>query len=1049
MFHNIKIEAHGIKKDKIVLSFLLIIIPILSSFAQEAFPNLKLGNHTVVNQPDSLGNRIPDFSFAGYAASEKTIPTVAAKIVVDPPKNDATQIIQAALDYVGALKPDENGFRGAVLLAPGVFNLSGTLYLKNSGVVLRGSGTSSQGTILQGTGVKREALIRVLGVNDKTLKDTLSLASGFVPLGGQKLKLKNPSKLQVSDEIIINKPITESWIKKLGMDFFGGETGWIGWKSRDWQINWNREITAVNGSEISLSAPLTLALNEGYGQAQIITYSWPGRIEQVGVENLSMQSSYDTSNPKDEAHRWLGIAMESVKNGWVRQVHFKHFAGGAVSLLKTAQQITVEDCIATEPISEIAAFRRHTFYTEGQQTLFQRCYSEFGYHDFAVGGLGTTGPNAFVQCESHLPFSNSGAIGSWATGVLFDVTYIDGEALSFNNREQNGRGAGWTAANSVIWESSASKIECYSPPTAQNWAFGVWGQFAGNGHWSDVNNHIWPRSLFYTQLKQRMPDTTINSYIMELDSKASTSPTLEQAQELTQKAVNKNMSLVEWIAQVSEKQAISTDSKGLRNASQLKLKSEPKSTSVIETNKGRLTFNEGLITGSKHQVMWWRGSLRNHDIKNSSPHVTRFVPGRRGTAFTDNLDEVVDYFEDQHIAALDHNYGLWYDRRMDDHERIRRIDADAWPPFYEQPFARTGVGLAWDHLSKYDLTKYNAWYWDRLKRFADLAEAKGQLLIHQQYFQHNILEAGAHWSSSPWRAANNVNDTDFPEPPPYAGEKRIFMAEQFYDVTNLKHKKLHQQYIKKAFDNFKGNTNVIQFTSEEYTGPLHFMAFWLDEAQKWKAENGNKTLVGLSATKDVQDAILNDDKRTKIVDVIEIKYWHYKSDGSLYAPEGGKNMAPRQHARKMKVGKETEQQVYRAVREYHDKFSDKIILYSTNRAPSFGWSVAMAGGSLPNIPKVEAPGFLKALAEGEPTKNTTYQDDVWQLEQPGDSYIMYFVNSNSAELDLSNVRGKFQLYWINAKDGKVISKSTIKGKAKIKLQTPSEVNKAVVYIKKQ
>lgn len=275
------------------------------------------------------------------------------------------------------------------------------------------------------------------------------------------------------------------------------------------------------------------------------------------------------------------------------------------------------------------------------------------------------------------------------------------------------------------------------------------------------------------------------------------------------------------------------------------------------------------------------------------------------------------------------------------------------------------------------------------------------------------------------------------------------MAEQFYDVTNLKHKKLHQQYIKKAFDNFKGNTNVIQFTSEEYTGPLHFMAFWLDEAQKWKAENGNKTLVGLSATKDVQDAILNDDKRTKIVDVIEIKYWHYKSDGSLYAPEGGKNMAPRQHARKMKVGKETEQQVYRAVREYHDKFSDKIILYSTNRAPSFGWSVAMAGGSLPNIPKVEAPGFLKALAEGEPTKNTTYQDDVWQLEQPGDSYIMYFVNSNSAELDLSNVRGKFQLYWINAKDGKVISKSTIKGKAKIKLQTPSEVNKAVVYIKKQ
>jgi hypothetical protein len=64
---------------------------------------------------------------------------------------------------------------------------------------------------------------------------------------------------------------------------------------------------------------------------------------------------------------------------------------------------------------------------------------------------------------------------------------------------------------------------------------------------------------------------------------------------------------------------------------------------------------------------------------------------------------------------LDHNYGLWYDRRRDDHERIRRMDGEVWTPFYELPFARSGQGLAWDGLSKYDLTKYNLWYWDRLK----------------------------------------------------------------------------------------------------------------------------------------------------------------------------------------------------------------------------------------------------------------------------------------------------------------------------------------------
>jgi hypothetical protein len=63
------------------------------------------------------------------------------------------------------------------------------------------------------------------------------------------------------------------------------------------------------------------------------------------------------------------------------------------------------------------------------------------------------------------------------------------------------------------------------------------------------------------------------------------------------------------------------------------------------------------------------------------------------------------------------------------------------------------------------------------------------------YFQHNILEAGAHWVDCPWRPANNLNATDFPEPPPfrdsdgrepptYEAGKRIFMAEQFYDVTH-------------------------------------------------------------------------------------------------------------------------------------------------------------------------------------------------------------------------------------------------------------------------
>ncbi|UKM64307.1 DUF6298 domain-containing protein [Flavobacteriaceae bacterium GSB9] len=1043
--HNACQAAHKI------LSCLAYVFFITGLSAQNNFPDIKKDkNGKIVRVADSLGNLIPDFSYAGYKASESAIPMVEAKVFVPQQNEDATETIQNAIDYVGGLKPNHNGFRGAVLLDKGIFKVSGTLYLKHSGVVLRGSGNAENQTLILGTGIKREAIIRVLGKDDRTYSDTLALRDKFVPLGAQTLHLESAEPLQVSDEIIIKKPLTERWIEKLKTGYFGGESGWIGWKTRSWDIRANRVVSNIQGNSITLNAPLTF-VSDDYSQIEVIKYSWKGRINNIGVENLSIQSTYNNSNLKDEEHRWFGISMENVKNAWVRQINFKHLAGGAVSLLKTVQQITVEDCISTEPISEIAAHRRQTFYTEGQQTLFQRCYSEFGYNDFAVGGYGTAGPNAFVQCESYLSHSSSGAIGSWATGVLFDVAYIDGASINYNNREQAGRGAGWTAANSVIWESSASKIACYNPPTAQNWAFGVWGGImTGNGHWDNVNNHITPRSLFYAQLENRMEKLPLNPFVYDMGSEPTSSPTVKQAEQLTQEAVSPKTTTKDWIYQVSKENKIPVNSNKLKSVNDLKHKSfgGSEGKKQVEIKNGWLTFNGKVITGKKAPVMWWRGSLRDHDVNRASAHVTRFVPGKTGKGYTDDLKEVIEEFKENNVAALDHNYGLWYERRMDDHERVRRIDADVWAPFYEQPFARSGTDLAWDHLSKYDLTEPNKWYWHRLGTFANLAEKEGQLLIQQQYFQHNILEAGAHWSSSPWRSANNVNATDFPEPVPYAGDKRIFMTEQFYDVTHQHRKKLHQQFIRQSLDNFEDNSNVVHFTSAEYTGPLHFMEFWLDEVKKYKDETSGNGIIGLGATKDVQDAILNDDKREPVVDLIDIKYWHYREDGSAYAPEGGKNLAPRQHARKMKTGKETEEQIYRAVREYRQKFPEKVVFYSTHAAPRFGWAILMAGGSLANIPKIDISGFYEALTSMKMDKNETYKSAYWTLKNDGDSYLFYLKGTDNVNVDLSNYNGKFEAYWIKPINGKVIETSTLKGKTKQMLSSPNG-NKALLFIKRK
>jgi hypothetical protein len=252
-------------------------------------------------------------------------------------------------------------------------------------------------------------------------------------------------------------------------------------------------------------------------------------------------------------------------------------------------------------------------------------------------------------------------------------------------------------------------------------------------------------------------------------------------------------------------------------------------------------------------------------------------------------------------------------------------------------------------LSKYDLTKYNDWYWSRLKQFADAADENGLVLLHQNYFQHNIIEAGAHWADSPWRPVNNINNTAFPEPPNYAGDKRIFMAEHFYDITHPARRELHRAYIRQCLENFKENSSVIQLISEEFTGPLHFVQFWLDVIAEWEKETGRHPLIALSATKDVQDAILEDPVRSKVVDVIDIRYWMYRADGTLYAPEGGLNLAPRQHARLTAPGRVSAESVSRAVSEYRTKYPDKAVIYYSEGYVQYGRAVYEAGGSLPVI----------------------------------------------------------------------------------------------------
>lgn len=954
-----------------------------------------------------------DFSTCGYHASEQAIPNVPVTAYVAWQEGDCSSLIQQAIDYVASLKPDKNGHRGCVLLGEGVFQISKPLRIVSSGIVLRG--INKQKTTILKTGVERGAAIYIEGAAVQVKGDTIAVTNEKVIAGSTQLTLQSTQGLHVGNRVTIVRPSTKEWIASLKMNDFGGGLDYTGWKPTDIDIHWDRTITAVSGTTITLDAPITTTISHEYGDAFLINAYNTGEITECGVENMTIDSEYAIWNVKDEDHCWDGIYINNVRDAWVRRVLFQHLAGSAVNLQKQTSRITVEDCLAQHPVSEIGGWRRQVFLTRGQQTLFQRCVSRQGIHDFAAGYC-AAGPNAFVQCEGEESIGFSGSIGSWAAGLLFDIVNIDGSDIRFANLEQFQFGTGWNTANSMLWQCTASTIECYSPDADNRCSgHGCWGTLTGNGEWTSSNDHVTPRSLFYDQLEKRLRKLPFNPYILPRPTNASSSPTVEQAMEMAKESLTRpRLTMEMWMDSIPFHASVSPVIKKLPKLPHEQTNNKP-SYSIIN---GHLAADGMLLTGNLYAIPWWSGRVKDNFVqKEAKPAITRFVPGREGTGWTDRIDSVVNYLAEHHYSSLYHHYGLWYDLRRTDHERIRRADGNVWAPFYEQPFSRSGEGIAWDGLSRYDLTKPNRWYWNRLNDFAQQAANQNILLYNEHYFQHNILEAGAHWVDCPWRSVNNVNGTDFPEPVPFAGDKRVFMAEQFYNEQDSMLRPLHRQYIRMCLEQTKDQPNVIHSISAEYTGPLHFTRFWLETVAEWEAETGHHPLIALSCTKDVQDSILADSTLRKVIDIIDIRYWHYNTK-ELWAPIGGCNMAPRQWMRKIKVGKTGFEEAYRSVVEYRTKYPEKAVTFFSQQYPTYGWAILLAGGSLPNIP---------ISITSSQTLQQTLLSDVCQMKPfEGDGCIAlgdrqkgYLVYTQSQNANIPVAAGKYHIYTIDMQAGDI------------------------------
>lgn len=541
----------------------------------------------LVYEKDSLGNRLPDFSYVGYHSGEKSIPKVPVMMTLEAKEGDNTAHIQNALDKLGEISPDENGIRGALLLKKGTYKVNGKLTISHSGVVLKGEGNGTDGTIIIATGYgdfKYKRTLITIGAKSDILEPHTShkfpdnkwinliesskqaVVDDFVPIGSNSFEVESAIGYKTGDKIVVYRPSTADWISSIGCDKLkprwagirdvrwikdGDAPGfnyqrigydqqyhllkkddesWEGfvkriplskdgktfdftkqWEAREYDFYFERKITAIEGNWITIDAPIVHSMKAVYGGGAIYHYKTPGRITEVGIENLRLISEFAApisghpyGNPEQtetaEMHAWNGIQIKTnTENTWIRNITGNYFGWSLVSA--SGKNATIQDCVNLGHASIISGGRRYPFMVDGQLNMVQRCITFEGRHEF-VTQKKTAGPNVFVNCIGFNSKQHAGPHHRYSVGTLYDNVKSE-MPMESRFRGKSGTGHGWAGTQTCFYNCVAPEFIVEAPPGGTSWVI-------GSGREDEKDLRVEPASLYYQQVIDRLGKTGLN-----------------------------------------------------------------------------------------------------------------------------------------------------------------------------------------------------------------------------------------------------------------------------------------------------------------------------------------------------------------------------------------------------------------------------------------------------------------------------------------------------------------------------------------------------------
>ncbi|MBL8176484.1 MAG: hypothetical protein JNK48_17545 [Bryobacterales bacterium] len=522
-----------------LLRFLLLTVAVAGVEAQEPWRSSLYPEEWTPAFRDAEGRFLHDFSYAGYARGEESIPDgpgngadrrvdAVVDYQADPSgEKDSTAAIQAALDAVGSAGG------GVVFLPAGVYRVAPrgsdafALWMKYDHVILRGAGAGVTFLHNATPAMRGKEIIRVSPLGGGSW--TTVLTNSTTPVVEDALeptlrvKVRDTGSLKEGDWVVVRSDASNEFIAEHQM------TNW--WTpARQTGPIFYRRIMGVDGEAgtITLDAPTRYALRV---RDNARVYKTRAQIQGVGLEDFSIgntESSLPGYGEEDysrqgtgayEVHGAHAIAFRQALFGWIRRVAtFRpevntteyHLVSNGVLLAQT-RGITVEECTFENPQYRGGGGNGYGFTLQGNENLLRSNTAVRQRHAFDFKSMAASG-NAIVQCKSVNPslatdFHMHLSMANLLDNLTLDRDYVDATVRPYGTPDYHGV----TTTQSVFWNTNGERYMANRAYLINSQQFG-WGYVIGTrGEATAVRSR--PFSFRYTSPVASAVDTAPEDFV--------------------------------------------------------------------------------------------------------------------------------------------------------------------------------------------------------------------------------------------------------------------------------------------------------------------------------------------------------------------------------------------------------------------------------------------------------------------------------------------------------------------------------------------------------